>query len=922
MSRINTNVSSLIAQKTLSRSNGQLQEALSRLSTGVRINSGKDDPAGLIASENLRRDITSSSRAIVNTERASQLIATADSALGQISNLLNDIRGLVTEAANTGVLSSEQIAANQLQVDSSLEAIDRIAQVTTFQGRKLLDGNLDFLTSVGSGAASVVDLNIQKANLGSGGALNVSIDVSAAATRAQITNTTGINYGPGTAATGSVTLPTVTTPEAQASGNLSLASGPGVINISAVAGEAAAGIVGNSTDVTVQAAADVEQATGFISLSGSGAVISVTATAGGAADGAVGNLTDVIIQNAADIQQASGTLTLGTTGGSINIQAVSGSATQGAAGNAVTINISAGATTAASFAAGTLTVTVAAGDDVDDITGAINGLGTFNATTASGGASAYNAADDNAAINGTLTGGNDGTTSATYDAGTNVITVNRAIGDTVSDLAGAINSLADFNASATFGGGSTYNPADNATSANALSGGANGTTSVTYDANANEIIVNAAVGATITQIATQINALDEFNASALVGGGNAIDSSDYGTDAGLLTGGVAQVNANDVITIASNSTGTQFNGTVTFVANGSVAANGVQVTQTGANISIAVNNTSTYDIDDLTTAIQDQLTGYTVTRTGSAGDGSFAAATETATTANLTGGTADTGTGLGADLVFKLSGLSGSEVFSFSGGTTLSNVVNSINLLSDSTGVSASIVGGGLSLNSVEYGSDSFVDVDVRSEGTGGTFATGLSTTRDNGTDIQATVNGAEANGDGNKLSINTSALQLDLTVSDGSATDINFTISGGGAVFQLGPDVVSNQQARIGIGSVNTTELGGASGRMFELRSGNANDLDSDASGAARIVDEAITKVTQLRGRLGAFQRTTLETNIASLKDTLTNLTEAESSIRDADFAAESARLTRAQILVQSGTSVLQIANQNPQQVLSLLRG
>jgi flagellin len=162
----------------------------------------------------------------------------------------------------------------------------------------------------------------------------------------------------------------------------------------------------------------------------------------------------------------------------------------------------------------------------------------------------------------------------------------------------------------------------------------------------------------------------------------------------------------------------------------------------------------------------------------------------------------------------------------------------------------------------------------------------------------------------------------LDLTVSDGSSTDVSFTINGGGAVFQLGPDVVSNQQARIGIGSVNTTELGGASGRLFELRSGNANDLDSNASGAARIVDEAITKVTQLRGRLGAFQRTTLETNIASLKDTLTNLTEAESSIRDADFAAESARLTRAQILVQSGTSVLGIANQNPQQVLSLLRG
>src|SRR5205823_2694319 len=147
MSRINTNVSSLLAQKTLTRTNDQLQQALTRLSTGLRINSGKDDPAGLIASENLRRDITAANTAVSNSQQASELIATADSALGQISGLLNDIRGLVVQAANTGVLSTDQIAANQLQVDSSLEAIDRIAKVTNFQGRKLLDGTLDFTTS-------------------------------------------------------------------------------------------------------------------------------------------------------------------------------------------------------------------------------------------------------------------------------------------------------------------------------------------------------------------------------------------------------------------------------------------------------------------------------------------------------------------------------------------------------------------------------------------------------------------------------------------------------------------------------------------------------------------------------------------------------------------------------------------------------
>src|SRR5262245_19684648 len=147
MTRINTNVSSLVAQKTLARSNDSLQEALTRLSTGLKINTGKDDPAGLIASEVLRTDITSVQRAITNSERASKLIATPDSAPGPVSSLLNDIRGLVSDAANTGALSHAQIDASQLQLDSSLEAIDRISQTTSFQGRRLLDGSLGFLTS-------------------------------------------------------------------------------------------------------------------------------------------------------------------------------------------------------------------------------------------------------------------------------------------------------------------------------------------------------------------------------------------------------------------------------------------------------------------------------------------------------------------------------------------------------------------------------------------------------------------------------------------------------------------------------------------------------------------------------------------------------------------------------------------------------
>ena len=472
MTRINTNVSSLIAQNILGRSNADLNQALTRLSTGLRINTGKDDPSGLIASENLRSDIISVRAAIKNSERANQVIATADSALGQVSGLLNDIRGLVTEAANSGALSDDQIAANQLQIDSSLEALNRISQTTTFQGRKLLNGSLDFVTSSSdTDFASITDLDIQQASLGSTGSVSVNLNVSSAATVAQV-----------------------------------------------------------------------------------------------------------------------------------------------------------------------------------DITG---------------------------------------------------------------------------------------------------------------------------------------------------------------ISAGLLE-----------------------------------------------------------------------------------------------------------------DVVIQLSSADGSDVFSFQQATSLSTVVNAINLQKEATGVEATANGTTLELTSSAFGSNAFVDIQVISENSGGSFNSVIGQqARSEGTDVGATINGVDVNGNGNQLSINTVTLDLNLSVAQGFSGIIDFEITGGGALFQLGPEVVGNQQARVGIRSVNTARLGGTAGKLFALGSGGSASLTADPSTATKIVDEAINQITTLRGRLGAFQKTTLGTNVRSLNDTLVNLKDAESAIRDADFAIETANLTRAQILVQSGTSILAIANSNPQNVLALLR-
>ena len=133
---------------------------------------------------------------------------------------------------------------------------------------------------------------------------------------------------------------------------------------------------------------------------------------------------------------------------------------------------------------------------------------------------------------------------------------------------------------------------------------------------------------------------------------------------------------------------------------------------------------------------------------------------------------------------------------------------------------------------------------------------------------------------------------------------------------------MVTGEQARIGIGSFSTGALGNSSdGYLYSLRSGEVRALATDAIGAQKVVDDVILKVAETRGRLGAFSATTLDSNKIALQDYLVNLTEAESSLRDADFAKESAALTRAQVLVQSGTSILAIANQNPQNMLALIR-
>jgi flagellin len=902
MTRINTNIASLTAQNALNQSQAQLQTALTRLSTGLQINSGADNPAGLIAAQVLGSDIVSANAGISNSQIATQLISTADSALGQVSNLLNNIRGLVSAAANTGALSSDQIAADQLQVDSSLQAIDQIAQTTEFQGTKLLDGSLNFLTT----SAGTADLRAS-------GTVGTVQDAAASGTLG-------------------------TTPDAKATGSFGVAAGTA----------ASATVTGSTGAVLLSATANNVATNGY----------AVTFTNAGTSTGA---------SDAISVNNTAKTITVSLTSGSTAADAVAKLTSTSATSAGILFNASASTAGAlfASTASGSslTTATTAGGNDNNRIT--------LSASTVGAAYNGVNIAFSNTAANGSET--------AAFDSNTDTLTVYKSATSNTNQVISAIKATGLFSASTSGDGLGTY--ASGFTAASVTSGGTNnnnlkisavnagaaynntsvdvidaaaaGSETANYNATNNTLYIYANAASTTNQVIAAVNATGVFAAKT---SGAGLGTYAAGTTADVTSGGA---NGNQ-FTLSARTGGAAYNNVNVDIqdtaAQGSETASYSAVTNTltiNANaasttnqVVAAINNATGTNGAFSATAIGSGLGTYTagtttaVTSGGGTGtaaisglqinEANFGTASSVpvnvtiqkqATVGQLTysGGTLSTATTL------QIGGTNGYQVFTFGAGATIQQIAAGLNASSDATGVTAAVdsTGKNLVLSSQTYGSSAFVSATALTGSFTTKDSTGATSSRAAGTDVQAQINGVQATGNGLEASIDTPSLNLSFNVNSNfsSGDSFNFSITGGGATFQLGPDVVSNQQARLGIQGVSTATLGGVDGTLYELQSGGAASLASNPELAANIVDEVISQVTDLSGRLGAFQSTTLQTNINSLTDTVANLTSAQSDIQDADYASESANLTRAQILVQAGTSVLSIANQAPQQVLALLK-
>lgn len=339
---INTNVMSLNAQRNLSTSGGQLATALQRLSSGLRINSAKDDAAGLAISERFTTQIRGLNQAVRNANDAISLSQTAEGSLSEYSNALQRVRELAVQAANSTNSSSDRAALNS-EAQQMLAEMNRIATTTQFNGQNVLDGSFTSAQfQVGANANQTISVSIGDASTDALGAYQYNNTTSAVTGQALTSGDltiNGVNVGAtssgsadaivnaingvtsqtGVTATATSSITAANTP----TGSVALVTGDLVINgvdiggipvssyNTGTQGAAVAAAINNRTAAT-GVTATANSVNGQITLSSStGRTIAVTTNNGDAGAARVENMTG--LELSASTAQASAQLTVNGT---------------------------------------------------------------------------------------------------------------------------------------------------------------------------------------------------------------------------------------------------------------------------------------------------------------------------------------------------------------------------------------------------------------------------------------------------------------------------------------------------------------------------------------------------------------------------------------------------------------------------------
>ena len=1004
---INTNIASLNAQRNLNKSQSANQTALQRLSSGLRINSAKDDAAGLAISTRFNSQIRGLNVAVRNAGDGISLAQTAEGALGSMNDNLQRVRELAVQSANA-TNSDVDREALQAEVSQLIAEVSRTADETDFNGRKLLDGSFSATFQIGANAGQTLDVSIAELTAEKLGASKTS-GVSAAGTDNALANGDLIINGQ------------AISPSKAEDDNASFSNqaASAISKVAAINREYENTGVKANVNVNEVGGSEMTAAalTGSVTINGT--VINVQTTS----DAASSRASVIEAINASADKTGVTAVDTGEDANGVNLVAEDGR----------NITISFTTVTAATTglaAAGTYEggYTLIADGDVSEIV-ITGGDGTGNGSLANSGLNSGTYEIGSAQVGSTATSSTSGVGfQATAFDGQDVFNFSGAGG--TSDQASRASG--------------TSGIAGYGTTAEIISFTANGST-VTYTATATDYGADqfAATLSTLTGVeaSAETRATLTFTAAITAGEFNTSQNisiydthSTGGTALGTIviaSGQTVEQVANNINTTFTsivatfdstantiNIVDTQGNTLSIYGTGGAAAVTATAITQTGTAGSAAlnVNDSSTFiygylkdvnisdsDIDSI--AVSSNLAlGTSAGSTFFSDGGSAANATVNALNVNavtstygmengdlLINGVSIKAADPGSDTASATTGSDNSTIQSSLKERSAIAIADAINSVKDETGVEATVnetvlVGskgstydanvtaaeaiynagdsGKLYINGVDIGVISLADdgagaidknatrqttIDLINQKSG---LTGV-TAEDNGESITlkaadgrnlsvAVDNDNTNNGTTSPTSSGFGALiGLDASldgigeadIGQGSATNNNVGFRGNtveGAAYETTYGTVTLSSAKeinLTAGTKGKDELEGLGFKVGGFGGGESGQFLTEidistfegATAALTAIDNAIGAIASQRANLGAIQNR-MESTVSNLAITSENLSAANSRIQDADFAAETAELSRTQVLQQAGISILAQANQGPQQVLSLL--
>lgn len=899
MTVINTNVKALFAQNSLSVNGRNLTNAMQQLSTGSRINSAKDDAAGLAIGTRMTADLRGMSVAMRNANDGISMMQTAEGALGEISNMLQRMRDLSVQAA-TGTVTSANREAMQAEVDQLVAEIDNVARTTNFNRISLLDG---------SAKGVAIQTGVQEGD-------QVGLSIEAASSKALGLQGFRVE-GQVTSGRVTGTLTTIGVSDVQINGKDAFVTAPTADTAAALA-----------TAINTNVGQHRVTAAAFNTLEG--AAPTATVFAAGALEinstdvGAASSVEELVSNINRDI---GGVIAVLGSDGTIELSNDTGA----------NIVIAGSAPTTAGFTAGTykgyVTLSSLDGEDISILAkNAANGYTTSaNGTLADVQAMGFNESSDGAAFAGIKV------STTALDLSDDLRINGVKVG--VSADASALSKAAAINAVSEQSG---------------VTATASTEVKLTIDMDMRPQTAVAQVAAFNTDaLSASVTTVGKF--LVFSDGTKTYQATQTGTTATDLASLVTAINGSANANVTTNGYTASLSGSKLLITAGTA---GTALTQEFKVDYNAVKEVIAYDTDNINgdgtaadatldtagdrISISDGINTISVARSAALGTPNTAIDTISALAAAV-----NNDTNFNTNIVASRSGTqlvltAKNAGTAIAGSYTVATMKAGVNTASITALSSAAVS----NQQGVTVGED--LDSRVANVANGATqVAINGSTvdlrTADSTDEVVTAINNAGINGvqastdDGGNL-ILTSITGANVTVTDSAGTFITAaqTVSGeAGLDANSGAGTSFTLTGRISLASSTGADIrveskitGSAAKIGFQdqggsdtLVGGALSVTTQEAAGRAiTAIDAALDEVSMSRSTLGAFQNR-LTAAVDNLASGSANLAEARGRIMDTDYAKATTELARTQIVQQAATAMLAQANQQPQMVLSLLQ-